>query len=103
MPCVRPGLDWRRHRSRRSASAGQLEIVDKDAQALLLLTNRILLDYLSIKVSDGSYDRGAVEKLISFSESEVLRGAPWVEAEVRQFAQLFRDRLAPGPDEPAGD
>ncbi|HET9639455.1 MAG TPA: hypothetical protein VFP12_09640 [Allosphingosinicella sp.] len=71
--------------------------MDKDTQALLLLTNRILLDYLSIKVSEGTYDRAAVEKLIAFSEKEVAKGAPWVEAEVRQFAQLFRDRLAPGP------
>ena len=75
--------------------------MDKDSQALLLLTNRILLDYLSIKVSEGTYARSAVEKLISFSEDEVAKGAPWLEAEVRQFAALFRDRLAqgPGPEE----
>ena len=77
--------------------------MDQDAQALLLLTNRILLDYLSIKVSDGSYDRGAVERLIAYSESEVVKGAPTLEAEVRQFAQLFRDRLAPGPEGPIGE
>lgn len=75
--------------------------MDKDAQALLLLTNRILLDYLSIKVSEGTYARETVEKLIAFSEEEVVKGAPWIEAEVRQFASLFRERLAPGPeDEP---
>jgi hypothetical protein len=72
--------------------------VDKEAQALLLLTNRVLLDYLSIKVSEGTYARRAVEQLISFSEEEVVRGAPWLEAEVRQFAILFRDRLAREPE-----
>jgi hypothetical protein len=77
--------------------------MDKDAQALLLLTNRILLDYLSLKVSDGSYDRAAVERLIAFSESEVVKGAPWLEAEVGQFAKLFRERLAPAPAEQAPD
>jgi hypothetical protein len=72
--------------------------MEKDAQALLLLTHRILLDYLSIKVSEGTYSREAVEKLVAFSEAEVVKGAPWVESEVRQLAALFRDRLAPGPE-----
>ncbi len=72
--------------------------MDKDAQALLLLTNRIMLDYLSIKVSEGTYRREAVEKLIAFSEEEVVKGAPWIEQEVRQFAALFRERLAPDLD-----
>ena len=75
--------------------------MDKDAQALLLLTNRILLDYLSIKVSEGTYAREAVEKLISFSEAEVVKGAPWLESEIRQFADLFRNRLAPGSQDDA--
>lgn len=73
--------------------------MDKDAQALLLLTNRLLLDYLSIKVSEGTYPRAAVESLISFSEEEVAKAAPWVEEEVRQFAELFRTRLAGGVEE----
>lgn len=74
--------------------------MDKDAQALLLLTNRMFLDYLSIKVSEGTYKRAAVEALIRFSEDEVVKGAPWLEEEVRQFAALTRERLA---DEPAAD
>jgi hypothetical protein len=69
--------------------------MDKEAQALLLLTNRVLFDYLSIQVSEGSYRREAVERLISFSEEEVVKGAPALEDEVRQFAALFRERLAP--------
>lgn len=71
--------------------------MDKDEQALLLLTNRMLLDYLSIKVSEGTYQRAAVEALITFSENEVIKGAPWLAAEVRQFARLTRDRLADDP------
>lgn len=72
--------------------------MDKDAEALLLLTNRVLFDYLSIKVSEGTYPRAAVEKLISFSEDEVVKGAPWLEAECRQFGALLRERLAPEPN-----
>lgn len=78
--------------------------MDKDAQALLLLTNRVLFDYLSIKVSEGTYKRAAIENLISFSADEVAKGAPWVEAEVRQFAALFQERLANEPSSsPSGN
>lgn len=74
--------------------------MEKDEQALLLLTNRILLDYLSIKVSEGTYKRAAVEALVRFSEEEVIKAAPWLQEEVRQFAALTRERLA---EEPSAD
>ena len=73
--------------------------MDKDAEALLLLTNRLLMDFLSVQVSTGVYKREGVTKLIDFSAQEVVRGSPHLQNQVGFFAELLKERLA---DEPEG-
>ena len=69
--------------------------LDKDEQSLLLLTNRLLLDWISIAVDSGHVDRGTVERLVDFSAKEVIRGAPWLDEETLKYAKLIKDRLPP--------
>lgn len=71
-------------------------MLDKDEQAILLLTNRLLLDWFSISIDNGTLDRKFAEKLIDFSAKEVVTGAPWIEKEALQFAELFKGRLPNG-------
>jgi len=67
--------------------------VNRDEQALLLLTNRLLLDWISIAVDKGDITRTFAESLIDFSAAEVVNGAPWTEQETRAYAELFKARL----------
>ena len=67
--------------------------MDKDEQAVLLLTNRLLMDWISITVDAGAMDRGFAERLIDFSAAEVVKGAPALSPEVATFAELFKSRL----------
>jgi len=67
--------------------------LDDDTQAVLLLTNRLLLDWISIAVDTGQVDRGLVERLIDFSAAEVAKGAPQLEEPTKRFAELFKSRL----------
>jgi hypothetical protein len=71
--------------------------LDKEEQAALLLTNRLLLDWLSLSVDSGGISREMAEKLIDFSADEVVKGAPWIAVETHAFAQLFKDRLPQRP------
>lgn len=67
--------------------------MDKDEQALLLFTNRLLLDWISIAVDQGTVSRTNVENLIDFSTAQVLQGAPWLKVEAESFAALTKSRL----------
>lgn len=67
--------------------------LEKDEQALLLLTNRLLMDWMSISVDTGTIPRATVERLIDFSAAQVTQGAPWLKAEVDGFATLTKERL----------
>ncbi len=69
--------------------------LDKEEQSLLLLTNRLLLDWISIAVDSGQVDRRTVERLVDFSAREVIRGAPWLDEETLKYAQTIKDRLPP--------
>jgi hypothetical protein len=71
--------------------------VTKDEQALLLFTNRLLLDWLSIAVDTGQVPRDVVERLIDFSTDQVIQGAPWLAEETRAFAELTKGRLPETP------
>lgn len=70
--------------------------IDPDTHAVLLLTNRLLLDWISIAVDTKQIDRKLAERLIDFSAAEVVKGAPALSEETLRFAQLFKDRL-PSP------
>ena len=74
--------------------------MDKESQALLLFTNRLLMDLISIGVDTGQLQKELVTRLIAFSANEVIGGAPWLEQEVRFYERLTVDRL---PAEPGGD
>lgn len=74
--------------------------MDKDAEALLLFTNRVLMDLISIGVDTGTLDKGDVTHLLAFSANEVIKGAPWLESEVRFFERLTLERLPSGPGVP---
>ena len=67
--------------------------LDDDTQAVLLLTNRLLLDWISIAVDTGAMERGLAERLIDFSAAEVIRGSPGLEGPTTRFAELFKSRL----------
>ncbi|WP_322965651.1 hypothetical protein [Sphingomonas fuzhouensis] len=75
--------------------------MDKEEQALLLLTNRLLMDWISIAVDTGQMSREAVERLIEFSAGQVIQGAPWLEAETQAYAEMTKSRL-PGSVSNAG-
>lgn len=74
--------------------------MDKDEQALLLLTNRLLMDWISIAVDSGQVSLAGAESLIDFSAAQVVQGAPWLDEQVAAFASAFKDRL-PKPGEPS--
>lgn len=69
----------------------------KDEQALLLFTNRLLLDWISIAVDTGQVPKELVERLIDFSTGQVIQGAPWLAEETTAFAELTKSRL-PGAE-----
>jgi len=77
--------------------------MEKDAQALLLFTNRLLMDLISITVDSGKVDREQMERLIAFSAKEVIKGAPWLDEEVRLFERLTIERLPRGSAAPPDD
>jgi hypothetical protein len=65
----------------------------RETEALNLLTNRILMDFLSLQIDAGQANLDAVKRLISFSAVEVLRGAPSLEQEVRFFEEVLVGRF----------
>lgn len=71
--------------------------MDKEEQALLLFTNRLLVDWISIAVDTGAVTRDRAERLIDFSAGQVVQGAPWLAEETRAFAALTKARLPGDP------
>jgi hypothetical protein len=71
--------------------------MDDEAKALLLFTNRLLLDVLSIAVDSGRISRSELERIIDFSAREVVRGAPELQRLVDFYASLTKDRLPEKP------
>jgi hypothetical protein len=65
----------------------------RETEALNLMTNRILMDYLSLQIDSGHASLEGVKRLVAFSASEVLRGAPNLENEVRFFEKVLIDRF----------
>lgn len=65
----------------------------RQAEALALLTNRLLIDYLSLQVAEGKALLSGVKELIAFSATEVIRGAPAYETEVRDFERLLQSKF----------
>lgn len=71
--------------------------MDDEAQALLLFTNRLLLDVLSIAVDSGNISRADVEKIIDFSADQVVQGAPHLREPVELYVSLTKSRLPAKP------
>ena len=69
----------------------------KEGQALSLLTNRLLLDYISLQVDAGHLPLESAKKLLRFSSAEVKRGAPWLSAQVDFFAEVIERRFDETP------
>lgn len=65
----------------------------REAEALNLLTNRILMDFLSLQIDSKAADLDAVKRLIAFSASEVVRGSPALEGETRFFEKVLVERF----------
>lgn len=65
----------------------------RETEAMNLLTNRILMDFLSLQIDSGNASLEGVKKLVDFSSDEVLRGAPAYEQEVRYFQQVLTQRF----------
>jgi hypothetical protein len=65
----------------------------RETEAMNLLTNRILMDFLSLEIDRGATSLENVKKLVEFSAREVLRGAPSYEKEVNFFANVLSDRF----------
>lgn len=71
--------------------------MDDEAQALLLFTNRLLLDVLSIAVDTGKISRADLERIIDFSAGQVLQGAPHLREPVELYVSLTKGRLPARP------
>jgi len=71
--------------------------MNRDEQALLLFTNRLLLDWISIMVDRGTVSYEQVARLIDFSTEQVVQGAPSLAEETRAFAELTKSRLPGRP------
>lgn len=69
----------------------------KEDQALSLLTNRLLLDFISLQVDAGLLPLDSAKKLLRFSSEEVKRGAPWLALQVDFFADVFERRFDETP------
>lgn len=65
----------------------------REAEALNLLTNRILMDYLSLQIDAGHASLDGVKQLIAFSANEVVRGSAPLEKEVRFFERVLSERF----------
>jgi hypothetical protein len=65
----------------------------REAEALNLLTNRILMDYLSLQIDGGQASVEGVKRLVAFSANEVIRGAPNLEVEARYFEKVLSARF----------
>lgn len=65
----------------------------REVEALSLLTNRILMDYLSLQIESGQASLAGVKRLVGFSAAEVVRGSPGYEPEVRFFEKVMVDRF----------
>ena len=65
----------------------------RETEALNLMTNRILMDYLSLQIDGGHASLEGVKRLVAFSANEVLRGAPNLENEVRFFQKVMVERF----------
>ncbi|MFL6844312.1 MAG: hypothetical protein ACJ8ER_05465 [Allosphingosinicella sp.] len=71
--------------------------MDDEAQALLLFTNRLLLDVLSIAVDTGRISRADLERIIDFSAGQVLQGAPQLKEPIEFYTSLTKSRLPAKP------
>jgi hypothetical protein len=65
----------------------------REAEALNLLTNRILMDFLSLQIDAGSATLDGVKALVAFSAAEVVRGSPVLNTEVRYFERVMLNRF----------
>lgn len=65
----------------------------RQAEALNLLTNRVLMDMLSLQVDSGAISLAYAKNLLKFSAHEVLRGAPQYQPEVDYFSEVMERRF----------
>jgi len=65
----------------------------REAEALNLLTNRLLVDYLSLQIESGAASLEGVKTLVAFSAKEVVRGSPALNDETRYFEKVLIDRF----------
>jgi hypothetical protein len=70
-----------------------LETRVRQVEALNLLTNRVLMDMLSLQVDSGAISLDHIKSLLKFSAQEVLRGAPQYKPEVDYFSEVMADRF----------
>ena len=71
----------------------ELEQRLRETEALNLLTNRILMDYLSLQIDSGAASLDGIKQLVAFSANEVVHGSPILEAETRFFEKVLADRF----------
>lgn len=65
----------------------------RQAEALNLLTNRILMDFISLQVDSGQMPIEAAKSLLRFSANEVLRGSPALKPELDYFTDVMVHRF----------
>jgi hypothetical protein len=65
----------------------------RQSEALTLLTNRILMDFISLQVDAGKMSVEGAQSLMDFSATEVLRGSPGLEPEVEFFLGVLKRRF----------
>ena len=65
----------------------------RQAEALNLLTNRVLMDMISLQVDAGNMTVDFAKSLVRFSAVEVIRGAAQLKPEVDFFSNVMVNRF----------
>lgn len=65
----------------------------RQTEALNLLTNRILMDFMSLQVDGGNMSVEGAKSLLNFSANEVVRGSPSLKPEVDFFTDVMTRRF----------
>lgn len=77
----------------RAGGVSDVEQRLREAEALNLLTNRIVMDFLSLQIEAGNVSLAGVKQMIRFSATEVLKGSAGYEQEIRFFENVLVDRF----------
>lgn len=65
----------------------------RQSEALTLLTNRLLMDYISLQIDSGRWSVEEAKALVRFSSQEVICGSSQLAPEVEFFRDILTQRI----------